>query len=47
MQKPENNNMFLSLCTCLIAVAPVMDMSTRSVLSIFGEPDYPEEQDDV
>jgi|GEM_PF-6067440 len=37
--------MFLSLCTCLIAAAPMMDMTTRSVVTTWSEPDYPDEQD--
>jgi len=45
MQKPENSNMFLSMCTFLIAAAPMMDMTSRSPLGVWGEPSYPEEQD--
>jgi len=43
MKKLQNSGMLLSVFTFLIAAAPLIDMSSRSTFTAWGQPDYPQE----
>jgi len=45
MKKFMQSKVFFSICTFLVAVAPVVDIGSRS-LGLWGEPNFPGENDD-